>query len=437
MRFLALFFLSLLAVPLLAQPEGVTVRAIWSPDTFVIINISDEGTDLTELRFESALGELTPEDWQMQADPNSGAIYTLDDVRPGSCLVAAFGTTTPELPSGVNCTRIIGVSVVTTLDDIIWSVDQGGFTPYIDDDDLAECSIRRTSCDIAAPPANAPERPGGEEAEDTVETVTIRAVWTEDIFVLLNNTDQGVDLSALTLESEMGSITPDDWAMEFSPDLEANFALADFRPGSCLLAYLDDGERPDLPQNVTCTRIAGRYLIIDMGNRLWDASQERFTPFVDNVPGTACPVDVSSCDLVVPVTAPQELVQVRAVWNETVFVIMNSSSSTVDLSGLVLRGRTGAIEQDDWVLRGSRSLASIAPEDCLVAFTQGRRADDVALPLPEGMRCNIIVGEYAVAPGPEVIWTDAETFTPILNDRPEDDCFIEDGVCDIAVPRQS
>ncbi len=431
------------------EGDTIPIRAIWSSESFVIINTSDEGVDLSTLRFESILGELNPDAWVMNFDANTGVVYDLIDVRPGSCLVAALGTSQPSLPPNVFCTRIIGQTVLTTLDDVIWSIPQGGFTPYLDEEALTSCSIRNTSCDLEVSPAYSSISSQTQEPE----TLEIRAIWTQQVLVLINTTGRGADLSTLRLESAEGAITPDDWTLDFSPDLGDFYTLNNLRPGSCLVAYMGTN-RPELPNTITCTRIVGRYILRDAADKIWDAAHGGFTASLDGFSaidndadesdsdeeGTAqtepvtCSIQRTSCTLfALNADFSADQVEISFVWDFEVFVIMNDSNRNVDLSGLRLSGLNGSVEADGWALNEDTTLNRIPPGSCLIAYLNLNEFDQ--LPIPSGADCSNIVGQQAVTNANDIIWRPSQVeFTVSIDEDIIATCTVADRLCTVSIP---
>lgn len=427
-RFAMLCFALLFLSPIAAQQiqDLVLIRAIWTADVFVIINTSDSHVDASALRFESPLGEITPSNWQMANDPATHEQYSLFSVRPGSCLVAYFGTGLPNIPSTVQCDRTIGQFIVTTTDDLIWSVVQGGFTPYVGDFDYTQCSIQVSSCDFPVPRAD-------EDAPETMtvepEQIEIRAIWTPQVFVLINTSGQMADISSLRLVSERGEITPDDWELDFFEDLLDFYTLKEMRPGSCLVAHLGSN-RPPLPDTVQCHRIMGRFAAAVNDDLVWSVTQGGFTPYLDDTALESCTVERSSCSILLPnpaIAASQAVIQ--AVWDDESLFLLNTSDTVVDMSSLQLVGDEGFITPDDWIIEEGVDLDAMQPGQCLLTYWRGIDSPE----LPD--ECEEIIGEYVIESPENAVWSsDQNEFVPYWGDTPADACTVEDGTCEIIVP---
>ena len=304
-RILVLLAVLLLMVPLsvFAQDgdseeeemgEG-EIRAVWNQEIFVLINISDDGVNASNLALVSEDGEVEATDFVMELDDDDVS-YSLADIRPGSCLLVYLAGTTPEVPETVTCTRVIGEFTPENITDIVWDISQGGFTPFVDEEEGDPCSINRTSCDIAV-------ITGGPDysLEDTnPEFTEIRAIWTQDVLVLINISDFGVDLSTLTLFSASGELLPETFVM-LTDDDDVSYDLEDVRPGSCLVVYLgDDDGMPEFPEDVECTRVISETSLENPGDMVWTLEQGGFSAFVegDTDLDLECSVeDTTTCDI--------------------------------------------------------------------------------------------------------------------------------------------
>jgi hypothetical protein len=454
---LSCFILVLLLVPLsaaLAQTTN-TVRAVWNATTLVLINISSEGVDVSELSLEGESGEILPTTWAVKTDA-AGVSYSLTDVRPGSCLVVSLSGTTPEIPANVTCSRIVADITLEDINDVVWDVSKGGFTPVLAGVGGSQCDVSGgTSCDIAVNPANTNTSFG-----QVPENVDVRAIWNNDILVIINTSDYGADLSDLILNgSTGGAIEPRNWVMGINPDTTASYTLRNMRPGSCLVSYLSvqatEDEAPDLPEGVDCTRIAGEFTAVNLDDLVWTLDAGGFTPSVDGVQGTACEiVDTTTCDITVPNAdlggeveedaAPEAGAKVvRALWNNDILVLINVSDDGVDLSGLSLLGvdNNGAIFPENWVMAinpattASFSLSDVRPGSCLISYLSVAGTDNTAPALPAGVTCDEVIGEFTPINLSDLVWTlESNGFIPVLNNVEGEPCeIIGSSSCDITL----
>lgn len=277
------------------------IRAIWNPEILVLINVSDEGVNVSDLSLVSEDGEIHASDFVMELDDDD-MLYSLADVRPGSCLLVYLADTTPEIPETVSCTRVIGKFTPESVRDIVWAISQDGFIPTLGeaDDEGEPCSINRTSCDITV-------WVGGPDytADDSnPEYVDISAIWTQDVLVLINTSDFGADLSNLTLFSAVGELHPESFVMGVDDD-NVVYTLEDVRPGSCLVVYLgvdgSDSEVPELPEGVECTRTISETPLENPNDMVWVIEQGGFEAFTIGSTELGCSVDATTtCDIPVP-----------------------------------------------------------------------------------------------------------------------------------------
>lgn len=406
------------ALPVAAQNGGTEIRAIWSAETFVLLNNSDETVDVSRLRFVTDAGEITAGDWVMAIDPRTGDEFSLNEMLPGSCLVAYFVGGDGQIPDTVLCNRIIGQFIIESFDDIVWSIPQGGFTAEVDGETTAECTIMRTACEVVVPLTGMtlPD-------ESVPETVEVRAIWNESTLVLINVTEYGVDLSDLALQSADGLIDSGDWVVFANPDTGRLYRLNDVRPGSCLRVYLVDTE-PDIPEAVECTRIVAEFTPEDVQNLVWDAAQGGFTPQIDGETGDACDIETASCDITAPVAASERAttgdeprsdasivggVEVRALWTSDLLVLLNVGVQGADVSDLTLESANGALTPAGWTLFdnpndvGFYTLDNMRPGSCLIAYEEGEQP-----PIPERIECARVIGEAELVDIRDVVWDVAQ-----------------------------
>jgi hypothetical protein len=293
-------------------PEEVIVRAIWTNDILVLLNVSGYGADLSALTLTgNNTGAILPENWVMQVPDGSTVAYDLSNVDPGNCLVSYLsieGTTdaAPELPENVSCDNIVALFTFVNPDDQVWSIEAGGFTPSVDGTDGEACTIGDTTvCDITVPNADLETEGDSEELTETTGA-PVRAIWNNEIFVVINVSAEGVDLSDLSFVAANGdgAILPENWIMSVNPDNSQPYSLSDVRPGSCLISYLSEtagSAAPALPSTVSCTRIIGEFPLSNPTDQVWSIEAGGFSPSVGGVSGDECDiVNRTSCDVALP-----------------------------------------------------------------------------------------------------------------------------------------
>jgi hypothetical protein len=127
----------------------------------------------------------------------------------------------------------------------------------------------------------------------------LRAVWNNDILVVINTMDDPIDASSLRLASAQGEIVPENWVMTMPEGEDTPYTLDAVPPGGCLLAYLADTE-PEIPETVDCNVVAGEFTLTNPGDIVWDVSQGGFDAFLNGVMSAECSIDRTSCNLGAP-----------------------------------------------------------------------------------------------------------------------------------------
>ena len=79
-------------------------------------------------------------------------------------------------------------------------------------------------------------------------------------------------------------------------DSNVPYSLAEFEPGSCLLAHLS-GTDPDLPENVDCSRVAGQFTLTNAQDIVWDVTQGGFNASVAGEAVAQCDITGNRCDI--------------------------------------------------------------------------------------------------------------------------------------------
>jgi hypothetical protein len=434
-----------------------TVRAVWNQTTLVLINVSADGVDLSELSLEGSDSALTPDQWVMNVDSVTTLSYPLTNVRPGSCLVAYVSGTEPEIPSTVSCTRTIGEATLESIEDVVWDVTAGSFTPNLAGTAGEPCDlINRTSCNIDVNPANL----DAQVTEEIPEEVTVRAIWNNDILVLINVSGYGADLSTLALTgTNAGIILPENWVMQVPDGSTIPFDLSNVDPGGCLVTYLSventTDAAPELPENVSCDNIVALFTLVNPDDQVWSLEAGGFTPSINDEAGDACDiVDTTVCDITVPnadldtdgdteETTGTSDAPVRAIWNNEILVLINVSSDGVDLSGLSLNAANGdgALLPENWIMSvnpdtgQTYSLTDVRPGSCLISYLS-EVAGTAAPALPSTVSCTRIIGEFPLSNPVDQVWSiEAGGFSPAVDDVVGDSCDIVNRTsCDIALP---
>ncbi len=179
------------------------------------------------------------------------------------------------------------------INDMVWDVSQGGFTAQAGDATIADCDINTTTCNLTVATTSA----NSDNTSDTDDGMqAIRAVWNTDILVIVNTSSEDADLSNLSFSSANGEIMAEDWIMSTGDDT-LSYSLADVAPGSCLVAYLNADEQPDLPENVTCTRTEGVFALENINDLVWDVAQGGFSGTMGGMTVAECDITGNSCTI--------------------------------------------------------------------------------------------------------------------------------------------
>ncbi len=125
------------------------VEVYWNAKIFVLLNPGPRGADVSKLRFELEGHGFGARNWRMEYIRDI-TYFDLMDMRPGACLVAYPYDDQPELPDTVECTRIIGRSILTSPQDAVWTEEL--FQAFVPDSDSQTCT--GVDCVVYVPAAN-------------------------------------------------------------------------------------------------------------------------------------------------------------------------------------------------------------------------------------------------------------------------------------------
>lgn len=281
-----------------ADDSHADILVTWNTDIFVIINTSDTDVNISDLSFSSSDGVILPENWVMNINEDDNNLpYSLADVTAGSCLIAYLSADEqPELPENITCTRTEGMFTMLNINDMVWDASQGGFTAEADGATIAECNINNTTCDLTVATTSAMSDEMMEMGDESAESIT--AVWTTDILVIINTTMGDVNLSDLSFSSSTGEILPENWVMN-TDDNGLSYSLEDVSAGSCLVAYLNADEQPELPENVTCTQTEGVFAMNNITDMVWDVTQGGFSSDMGGMTVAECDITGNSCAIAI------------------------------------------------------------------------------------------------------------------------------------------
>jgi hypothetical protein len=252
-------------------------------------------------------------------------------------------------------------------------------------------------------------------AQDTAE---VQIVWNQDILVVINTSDENVNVSSLNLVSANGAIMAGDWVMDTYSDSNLSYSLAEFAPGSCLIAYPSGGgEQPELPETVECTQTVGMFTMTNYDDIVWDIAQGGFSAQVNGANTADCDINGTGCGVSVATTtsnsvdatdseADDSQADILATWNKDIFVIINTSEVEVNISDLSFSSSQGGILPENWVMDTysdnnlSYSLADVAPGSCLIAYLSADEQPD----LPENVTCTQTEAVFTMLNINDMVW---------------------------------
>jgi len=442
--FLLLLVFTLLSQTAFAQNSDVTV--IWNQDILVVINTSGEDVNVSNLDFVSANGAILASDWVMDTFGDSNLSYSLADLGPGSCLIAypSDSEEQPALPETVECTITEGVFTLTNFGDIVWDAAQGGFSAQVGGASAADCDITGNSCtvSVATTASNAEDATVVEADESQAD---ILAAWNTDIFVVLNTSEDEVNISSLGFSNAAGSIVPENWVMNPSDDSNVPYALTDVEPGSCLIAYLSTDVQPELPENIICDQTEGLFTMTNINDVVWDASQGGFSATVGGATVSDCNINNTTCTVTVPTTSAESDSSmemddmsaggVRAVWNTDILVIINTGEEAVNLTDLNLSSSAGEILPENWAMNTfgvnnlQYSLEDVAPGSCLISYLSADEQPE----LPTNITCTRTEGLFTATNINDIVWDVSQGGFSATVAGASTTCDINRTTCDIAV----
>lgn len=286
-------------------------------------------------------------------------------------------------------------------------------------------------------------------AQDIAE---VQVIWNQENLVVINTSSEDINVSNLNLVSANGAIMAGDWVMNIYGDSNLSYSLAEFKPGSCLIAYPSGGEeQPDLPTNVECARTVGMFTMTNYDDIVWDITQGGFSADVAGASTADCDINVSSCTVGVATTAsnPDDATEVEAddsqadiivAWNIDIFVIINTSDADVNISDLSFSSSEGEILPENWVMDTtgdnnlSYSLADVAPGSCLIAYLSADEQPD----LPENVTCTRTEAVFTMLNINDMVWDVSQGgFVAEAGGATIADCNINNTTCNLTVATTS
>lgn len=284
------------------------------------------------------------------------------------------------------------------------------------------------------------------------QSAPVQLIWNQEILVVINTGSEDLNVSNLDLVSANGEIMAGDWVMNTYGDSNLSYSLAEFDPGSCLVAYPSGGEeQPDLPNNVECTLIVGEFTMTNFNDIVWDITQGGFSAEVAGSTVADCSSDSISCEVSVETTAsnPDDATDMEmddseadilAAWNADIFVVVNTSAVEVNLSDLSFSSTEGEILPENWVMNTtedanlSYSLTDVAPGSCLIAYLSADEEPE----LPENISCTMTEGMFTLLNINDMVWDASHGgFSAMAGDATIAECDINNTTCSMTVATTS
>lgn len=272
----------------------------------------------------------------------------------------------------------------------------------------------------------------------------LRLEYSDQSFTIINMAGSPVYIEGLRFESRSGALNIDRWDTEY-----LSAPLDSFPDKGCLQAWGYEADGVLSPPN-GC-QIRHGWVVVNDDQRFWQ-NAEIFTVHRYDETVTVCIVGLGSCDVnlsdrltVYPTLPPasvsveqvptsagviaQQTSDVRLVYTEDSFTILNTSGTTIDLVGLGFSSRNGTLSINQWDTEFlSRPLYAFPSGDCLQAWP---------LHLSEWPSktgdCNLRHAWIAVN-DTNTFWIDADYFTVSRSGNVITTCRVDDGRCEFNFP---
>ncbi len=260
----------------------------------------------------------------------------------------------------------------------------------------------------------------------------LRLIYDENSFALINVSGRPLNLTELIFESEAGTLEAMRWNIEFLTQ-----PLSGFTAGDCLQAW--GTEITELPPPADC-RIRHAWIVVS-GDALFWRDVQTFTVRNGVERVGLCEVAAGICDvsLAVPLEAQPTPVSttsggleqlppdLRLLYDERSFSLVNVSGRSLDLRGLVFRSASGTLSIERWETEFlSQPLDDFSAGDCLQAWTFAYEL----LPKPDECRFR---HAWIAIPGADAFWQDAQAFTVERNGVVVGRCVVARERCEISL----
>ena len=261
----------------------------------------------------------------------------------------------------------------------------------------------------------------------------IRLIYDDENMTLINISDTPIDISYLTFVSASGELLAVEWNSEF-----LTTRLTEVPSGDCLQAWVGINTNPPLTDQ--CAKRHG-WINTDTYAQFW-LNAEAFVVRNNGLPLGFCSGYFGTCELsLIPpdnLQLPQSLrsivperpPDIRLVYDESSFTLINAATGYLDLLGLYFVSDTGEMDVERWDTQFlAQPLFSMDPGGCVQAWRVGLSQ----LPKPPDCRSRkawIPIGE------PAWFWIGTTSFEVYRNDALVATCLVGDGACEFSLSEE-
>jgi hypothetical protein len=429
---------SLNPVPLVTATPNLPpdIRLIYDADVMTLINIADHPLDLSRLRFQGDEARMDVDVWDTEF-----LTERLDNFAAGDCLQVwglAFNRI-DDVPQGCD----IRHAWVAVNDAQLFWQNTTHFFVVNDGVVIGECGALDGVCELSMDAVYVSD--GETEYMPTATDVDVRLTFDRTSLTLLNVADSPINLRELVFRSAGGELQIERWNTEFM-----TASLGGFPADDCLMVWTfgDDVQ----PAPLDCETRHG-WIVVGDGEDFW-RDVDRFDVIRGNRVLAGCVVANGYCDVrlagnlgmnsptIVPaqpnrapetsVTSNREVAPtssgVTMIYSLDSFAIVNTSGTTLDVSGLVFESNQGVFAATRWQTQFlSSSLSAIPSGDCLQIWGVNEQMRD------KPVQCDVRHGWVAVADDVQ-FWRGVSEFRVRRGGDYLGTCNANAGQCQLSLP---
>ena len=407
-------------------PTTPDIRLVYSPTSFALINVSGRPLNLTGLSFESASGTFAAIDWNTDflTQPLSG--FTADD-----CLqIWGFSEVTQVKPD--DC-RFRHAWVQVDENALFWT-GTDTFIVQNGEQTVAVCSVEAGICEVnLSAPITEPTPALPEPVSATQSAADLRLVYDNNTLSLVNVSGRVLNLSGITFRSSSGVMTIERWNTD-----SLSQSLSGFTANDCLQVW--GLEASDLYPKPDECEVRHSWIAVGDEFDFW-RDTDIFIVERNNRRIGLCDVSLGSCDIslsadfgTVSTTTNQNpdtgssFADVRLIITETSITLVNFSSSSIDVSGLVVESDSGVFAASRWDTEFlSRPLNDLPAGDCLQIWLVGGQFE------VQPSECSTRHAWVAVRPD-EQFWRNVNIFRVRWSEQVLTSCETRVRTCDFNLP---